>query len=76
MVVRGFDPYHRLWQGGNLTKRTGVIPTPWVMPLALGFWRNPSGGQMARDTTTTTKMQLFKRMLSYRITPCLLHLII
>ena len=37
MVVSGFDPYHRLWQGITPTERAGVIPTPWAMPLVLGF---------------------------------------
>ncbi len=37
MVVSGFDPYHRLWQGGTPTERVGAIPTPLAMPLALGF---------------------------------------
>jgi hypothetical protein len=37
MVVSGFDPYHRLWQGITPTKHIDVIPTPWAMLLALGF---------------------------------------
>jgi hypothetical protein len=37
MVISSFDPYHRLWQGATPTERAGVIPTPWVMPLALDF---------------------------------------
>ena len=31
------------------------------------FWRNPSGGRVARATTTTSKMLIFESMLNYRI---------
>jgi hypothetical protein len=37
MVVSGFEPYHRLVHADAQTERAGVIPTPWVMQLALGF---------------------------------------
>jgi hypothetical protein len=31
------------------------------------FWRNPSGGGVARATTTTSKMPIFESMLKNRI---------
>jgi hypothetical protein len=37
MVVSGFGPYHCLVHDKAPTKRAGVIPTPWMMPLTLGF---------------------------------------
>jgi hypothetical protein len=38
MVVSDFGPYHpRLVHSDTHTERAGVIPTPWVMLLTLGF---------------------------------------
>jgi hypothetical protein len=37
MVVSGFGPFHRLVHADTPTEHAGVIPTPWVMPLTLGF---------------------------------------
>jgi hypothetical protein len=37
MVVSGFDPHCHLVHADAPTERAGVIPTPWVMPLTLGF---------------------------------------
>ena len=37
MVVSGFGPYHHLVHADAQTERAGVIPTPWVMQLTLGF---------------------------------------
>jgi len=45
MVVSRFSPYHRLVHADAATERTGVIPTPWVMPLTLGFGAILLGGE-------------------------------
>ena len=45
MVVSGFGPYHRLVHADAPTERTGVIPTPWTMPLTLGFGAILLGGE-------------------------------
>jgi hypothetical protein len=37
MAKSGFGPYHGLWLDDALTKRIGVISTPWMMTRALGF---------------------------------------
>ena len=36
-VVSGFGPYHCLVHADAPAQRAGVIPTPWAMPLMLGF---------------------------------------
>jgi len=45
MVVGDFDPYYRLVHADTPTVRAGVIPTPWVMPIALGFGAILLGGK-------------------------------
>jgi len=45
MVAGGFGPYHRQWRGGNQTKRTGAIHTPWATPPALGLGSIHRGGE-------------------------------
>jgi len=45
MVVSGFEPYHRLVHAAAPTECAGVIPTPWVMPLTLGFGAILLGGE-------------------------------
>jgi hypothetical protein len=37
MAKNGFGPYHGLWLDDAPTKPIGIIPTPWMMTLALGF---------------------------------------
>jgi hypothetical protein len=37
MVVSGFGPYHPPVHADAPAQRAGVIPTPWAMPLMLGF---------------------------------------
>jgi hypothetical protein len=37
MVWNGFGPYRGLWLDYPLTKRIGVIPTPWMMTRAPGL---------------------------------------
>ena len=41
----GFGPYHCLVHADAPTERTGVIPTPWTMPLTLGFGAILLGGE-------------------------------
>jgi len=57
MVVSGFCPYHRLVQDNTSTEHTGVILTPWAMPLALGLGAIHLG---ARATTTMMHLSDFK----------------
>jgi len=45
MVVSGFDPYYHMVHDDAPTERADVIPTPWVMPLALGFGAILWGGK-------------------------------
>ncbi len=45
MVVSGFGPYHRLVHADAPTECAGVIPTPWMMPLTLGFGAILLGGE-------------------------------
>jgi hypothetical protein len=47
MVVSGsgFGPYHCLVHAKTPTERAGVIPTPWTMPLTLGFGAILLGGE-------------------------------
>jgi hypothetical protein len=46
MVVSGFGPYHCLVHADTTTERAaGVIPTPWAMPLMLGFGAILLGGE-------------------------------
>jgi hypothetical protein len=40
MVVSGFGPYHHLVRADAPAERTGVILTPWAMPLELGLGAN------------------------------------
>ncbi len=60
MVVSGFGPYHRLVQDDAPTEHTGVILTPWAMPLALDFGHESYGGRVARATTITMRVSDFK----------------
>ena len=45
MVVSGFGPYHRPVHADAPAQRAGVIPTPWAMPLTLGFGAILLGGE-------------------------------
>ena len=37
MAWSGFGPYHGMWHENAQTKCIGIIPTPWVMTIALGM---------------------------------------
>ena len=60
MVVSGFGPYHRPVHANAPAQHAGVIPTPWAMPLTLGFGAILLGG-------TTSEMPIFESKLNYRI---------
>ncbi len=76
MVVSGFDPIpsHVACQHPNPACRSH----PHTMDDATCAWfgRNLSGMKVKCVSTTTSKIPLFKCMLSYRILPYLLHLIL
>ena len=44
MVAGGFGPCHCMCHGGNQTKRTGTIHSPWAMP-PLEYNKSTRGGE-------------------------------
>jgi hypothetical protein len=66
MVVSGFGPYHRPVHADAPAQRAVSSHTMGDATYTW-FWCNPSGGRVARATTTTSKMPIFESMLNYRI---------
>jgi len=69
MVVSGFDTYYHLAHADAPTKHAGVTPHTMGDATCTWFWHNLSEGRVAHATTTTSKMPIFKSMLSFRIIP-------